>query len=87
MNIPGDANITDMGWDGTKTEKGFSWKLHNELDTACTQECVGDYVKGTSIKDVSESGVLHTHSPTRNISGTFKSNIVPDGVSKAGEEI
>ena len=29
MNIPEDADITDMGWDGTETEKVVSWKLHN----------------------------------------------------------
>ena len=31
---------------------------------------VGGYVKGTSIPDVSASGVLHTHSPAKKIAGT-----------------
>ena len=40
------------------------------LDYGLTGAAVGDYVKGTSISDVSESGVLHTHSPAKNIAGT-----------------
>ena len=31
---------------------------------------VGNYLEGTSIPDVSASGVLHTHSPAKNIAGT-----------------
>ena len=34
MNISEDADITNMGWDVTKTEKGVSCNLHNELDPA-----------------------------------------------------
>ena len=53
MNIPEDADIADMGWDRTDAEKGVPWKLQNELDTTYPQECVGNYVKGTSISDAS----------------------------------
>ena len=69
MNIPEDADITDMGWDRTKTEKGVSWKLHNELDPAFPQDCVGDYVKGTSMPYVSASGILHKHIQLRKYPG------------------
>ena len=51
-------------------EKGVSWKMHNELDPAFPQECVADYIKGVSMPDVSASGVLHTHSSAKKISGT-----------------
>ena len=44
--------------------------MHNELDPACPQECVGDYVKGKSIPYVSESRILHTHITAKKISGT-----------------
>ena len=67
VNLPEDADITDMGWDSIKTEKGVSWKLHNELYPACPQGCVGGYETGTSMPDVSASGVLLAHSPARNI--------------------
>ena len=30
MNIPEDTNMTEMGWDGTKSEKYISCKLHNK---------------------------------------------------------
>ena len=70
MNIPEDSDLTNMGWDGTDSERGVSWKLHNELYPAFQQECVRDYVKGTSMLDVSEYWVLHTHSPPKKISGT-----------------
>ena len=70
MNIPEDANITEMGWDGTEAEKGLSWKLQNELYPACPQECVGDYVKETSMSDASSYEVLHTCSPAKEIAGT-----------------
>ena len=70
MNIPEDADITDMGWDGTKTEKGVSWKLHNDLDPSCPQEGAVDDVKGTSMPDVSASGVLQIHGPAKEIAGT-----------------
>ena len=70
MNISYDTDITDMGWDITETWKGVSCKIHNDLDPACPQEFFGDYVKGTSIPDVSASGVLHTHSTAKKISGT-----------------
>ena len=70
MNIPEDADIIEMGWDGTEVKKGVSWKLHGKTDPACPEECVGDYIKGMSMPDVSASGVLHTHSPAGKISGT-----------------
>ena len=65
MNIPEDAYMNDMGWDGTEEEKGVSWKLHNELYPACPQECVGNYVKGKSMPDASASEVFHTCSTAR----------------------
>ena len=43
MNIPEDIDMSQMGWDGTGHPKGVTWKLHNETDPACPQECVGDY--------------------------------------------
>ena len=70
MNIPEDADITEMGWDGAEAEKEVSWKLHNKLDPACPQECVGNKVKGTSVPDASAYEVLHTCSPTKEIAGT-----------------
>ena len=70
MNIPDDIDITNMGGDGTNTEEGVSWRLHIELDPASPQECVGVYVKGMSMPNVSASGVLHTHSTAKKISGT-----------------
>ena len=70
MNIPEDADITEMGWDGTEVEKGVSWKLQNDLDPACPQECVGNYVKGTSMPDVLVSGVLHTFSTSKETART-----------------
>ena len=41
MNIPEDADITDMVLDGSEVEKGVLWKLHNELDTTCPHEYWG----------------------------------------------
>ena len=58
MKISEDTDMTEMGWDGTK-EKCVLWKLHNEPDTACPHECVGNDKKGTSIPDASASEVLH----------------------------
>ena len=87
MNIPEDADITDMGWDGTKTEKGVSWKLHNDLDPSCPQEGAVDDVKGTSMPDVSAYGVLHTHSLVRKISGTGSPILDRITLGKPGEKI
>ena len=70
MNIPEGADITEVGWDGTEAEKGVSWKLYSALDLALPHECVGDYVKGTSMPDASASEVLHTCSPAKEIAGT-----------------
>ena len=70
MNIPEGADITEVGWDGTEAEKGVSWKLYNALDLALPHECVGDYVKGTSMPDASSSEVLHTFSTAKEIAGT-----------------
>ena len=39
MNIPEDADITEMGLEGSEAEKGILWKLHNELDPTCPHEC------------------------------------------------
>ena len=70
MNIPEDIDITNMGGDGTNTEEGVSWRLHIELDPASPQDCVGVYVKGMSMPNVSASGVLHTHSTSKKIACT-----------------
>ena len=61
-----------MRWDGTgpNSEKGVSWKLQNEPDPACAQECVGNYLKGISMPDESASEVLHTYIPGKEIFGT-----------------
>ena len=61
MNIPEDADMNGMGWDRTKAEKGVPWKLHNEPDTACPQQCVRNYVKGMSIPGASVSEILHIY--------------------------
>ena len=87
MNIPEDTDITYMGWNGTKTYTGVSWKLHGELNPACLQECVGGYVKGRSIPDVSASGVLHTHSPAKKISGTGSPILDQITLAKPGKKI
>ena len=70
MNIPEDADINEMGWDGTEARKGVLWKLHNDLDPACPQEFVGNYVERKSMPDASSSEVLHTYSPAKEIAGT-----------------
>ena len=62
--------MDDMVWDGNKAENGISWKLHNESYPACPHECVGSYEKGTTIPDVSGSGVLHTCIPGKDKHGT-----------------
>ena len=41
MNIPDDLDMGEMGMDGTGLKKGVMWKLHNETDPGCPQECVG----------------------------------------------
>mmetsp|Transcript_13201 Transcript_13201/g.12816 ORF Transcript_13201/g.12816 Transcript_13201/m.12816 type:complete len:160 (-) Transcript_13201:301-780(-) len=41
MNIPIGISLYDMGWDGVETEKGVTWKLHEETYPECPQECVG----------------------------------------------
>ena len=46
MNIPIGMSLYDMGWDGVGTEKGVTWKLHEETDPECPHECVGKY-RGT----------------------------------------
>ena len=53
MNLPEDTDMTEMGWDGTESEKGVSWKLHNEPDPACPHEYVGNYAKRTNMSDAS----------------------------------
>ena len=42
MNIPDDLDMGDMGMDRTGLKRGVMWKLHNEIDPGCPQECVGD---------------------------------------------
>ena len=43
MNIPDELYMGEMGMDGEGIKKGFMWKLHNENDPGCPQECVGYY--------------------------------------------
>ena len=44
--------------------------MYNEPDPDFPQECVRDYVKGDIILDASSYEVLHTCSPSKEISGT-----------------
>ena len=72
-NISEDVDMAEMAWDGTKSEKGVSWKLHNKSDPTFPQECVGKYVnteKGTTISDTSSSGGLHVCSIKGEKTGT-----------------
>ena len=70
MNIPENADMTEMGWDRTEAEKGVSWKLQNVLDPDFPQECVGNYVKETSIPYASSSDFSYTFSTAKEIAGT-----------------
>ena len=70
MNIPENADMTEMGWDRTEAEKGVSWKLQNVLDPDFPQECVGNYVKKTSIPYESSSDFSYTFSTAKEIAGT-----------------
>ena len=42
MNIPDELDMGKMGMDRTKLKNRITWKLHNETDPGCLQECVGD---------------------------------------------
>ena len=42
MNIPDDLDMGEMGMNRIGLQKGITWKLHNETDHGCPQECVGD---------------------------------------------
>ena len=46
MNIPIGMSMYDMVLDEVETEKGITWKLHEETDPECPQEYVGKY-RGT----------------------------------------
>ena len=73
MNISEDFDIAEMGQDRTKAEKGVSWKLHNDSDPDCPQECVVNDVnteKGATLFDAPASGVLHTCSTKKEKIGT-----------------
>ena len=43
MNIPDDVDMGEMGMDRAGIKKGVKWKLNNDIDPGCPQECVGDY--------------------------------------------
>ena len=43
MNTPDDPDMCEMGMDGVGIKKGVMWKLNNETNPGCPQECVGDY--------------------------------------------
>ena len=40
MNITYAINMDKLGMDGTGMKKGFMWKLQNNTDPECPQECV-----------------------------------------------
>ena len=42
MNKLDDPDRGERGMDGTGLKNGITWKLHNETDPGCPQECVGD---------------------------------------------
>ena len=42
MNLLDDINMDAMGMDGTGMKKGVMWKLHNDTDPECPQECFGN---------------------------------------------
>ena len=42
MNIPDDLEMGEMDMDLKGLKNGITCKLHNETDTTCPQECVGD---------------------------------------------
>ena len=41
MNIPDALDMGEIGVDGKGLKKGITYKLHNETDPRCPQECVG----------------------------------------------
>ena len=41
-NIPDELDMGMMGMDRTSLKNEITWKLHNETDHGCLQECVGD---------------------------------------------
>ena len=43
MNIPDDVDMGEMGMDRAGIKKGVKWKLNNDIDPGCPQECDGDY--------------------------------------------
>ena len=42
MNISDDLDMVEMGMDRTGFKKGIKFKLDNETNPGCPQECVGD---------------------------------------------
>ena len=42
MNIPDELDMGKVGMDRTGLKNWDTWKLHNETDPGCLQECVGD---------------------------------------------
>ena len=42
MNIPDELDMGKMGMDRTVLKNGITWKVRNETDPGCLQECVGD---------------------------------------------
>ena len=61
--------MENMGMDGKGLKRGVMWKLHNEKDPGCPQECVGDFdnVRGSNTSDggsdrnVSTNSNVHTN--------------------------
>ena len=64
MNIPDDLDMGEMGMDGTGLKKDITCKLHNETDTGCPQEHVGDCGKVGRKYDAMECPYGGTHNGT-----------------------
>ena len=69
MNIPENAIMSDMDWDGIDLPKGVTWKLHGETDTDCPQECVGKYALGNDPPGVTGNDRTVSRVLSRDISG------------------
>ena len=66
INIPDDLDMGEMGMDRIGLKKVSMWKLHNETDPRCLQECVGGCGKvgrGNGAKYCPNGG---THNVTHN---------------------
>ena len=61
MNIPDDLNMDEIGLGGEGMKKGVMWKLHNQTDPECPQECVGDD-ENVSERNGDKDGIFGTFS-------------------------